>query len=145
MNAEERLEKKIFTAFETNITVRPDDIDVNGHVHFSKYLDYLLAARYEQMKNNYKMSMEEFLQRGYTWVATNINITYKRAIMLSDKVTVRAQIIDIKGAQVFLNFWILKGENKKVAAEGNSIFSMVSTTNGRPARIPQDVIEKYAV
>ncbi len=145
MNAEERLEKKIFTAFETNITVRPDDIDVNGHVHFSKYLDYLLAARYEQMKNNYKMSMEEFLQRGYTWVATNINITYKRAIMLSDKVTVRAQITDIKGAQVFLNFWILKGENKKVAAEGNSIFSMVSTTNGRPARIPQDVIEKYAV
>ena len=26
--------------FETEIIVRPDDIDMNSHVHNSKYLDY---------------------------------------------------------------------------------------------------------
>ncbi len=135
----------IYSAFETEIYVRPDDIDMNNHVHYSKYLDYLLTARYEQMKNNYGMSMEEFLDRGYTWVATNININYKRAIQLGDKVTVRAQITGAKGAQVFLDFWILKGENKKIAAEGDSIFSMISIKNGRPVRIPPDVLEKYSV
>ncbi len=145
MNTEEKNERKIYSAFETEIFVRPDDIDMNNHVHYSKYLDYLLTARYEQMKKNYGMSMEEFLKKGYTWVASNINITYKRAIQLGDKVVVRAQITGIKGAQVFLNFWILKGENKKVAAEGNSVFTMISTSNGRPVRIPADVLEKYSV
>jgi len=38
--------------FETEITIRPDDIDLNNHVHNTKYLDYVQAARYEQMKNN---------------------------------------------------------------------------------------------
>jgi acyl-CoA thioester hydrolase/thioesterase-3 len=134
-----------FSAFETEIFVRPDDIDMNNHVHYSKYLDYLLTARYIQMKKNYGMSMESFLERGFTWVASTININYKRAIMLGDKVIVRAQITGAKGAQVFLNYWILKGENKKIAAEGNAVFTMISTKNGRPVRIPPDILEKYSI
>ena len=37
------------TKFETELQVRPDDIDVNQHVHGSRYFDYVLAARYDQM------------------------------------------------------------------------------------------------
>ena len=33
------------TKFETEMQVRPDDIDMFQHVHSSKYLDYVLAAR----------------------------------------------------------------------------------------------------
>jgi acyl-CoA thioesterase FadM len=34
--------------FETELQVRPDDIDMNQHVHGSRYMDYVLAARYDQ-------------------------------------------------------------------------------------------------
>jgi acyl-CoA thioester hydrolase/thioesterase-3 len=54
--------------FETILKVRPDDIDMNNHVHSSKYIDYVLAARYEQMEHNYKMPMQEFIKHGYGWV-----------------------------------------------------------------------------
>ncbi|MEM7013763.1 MAG: acyl-CoA thioesterase, partial [Verrucomicrobiota bacterium] len=33
-----------YSTFESELAVRPDDIDLNGHVHNSKYLDYVLAA-----------------------------------------------------------------------------------------------------
>jgi len=49
------------TRFETELTVRPDDIDMNQHVHSSRYQDYVLAARYDQMARCYKMPMEEFI------------------------------------------------------------------------------------
>ena len=42
-------EQKRYSTFESELTVRPDDIDMNNHVHNSKYLDYVLAARYDQM------------------------------------------------------------------------------------------------
>ena len=32
------------TKFETELQVRPDDIDMNQHVHASRYHDYVLAA-----------------------------------------------------------------------------------------------------
>ena len=53
--------------FETELQVRPDDIDMNQHVHASRYLDYVLAARYDQMERCYGMSMEEFVRAGFGW------------------------------------------------------------------------------
>ena len=136
----------MYSIFETEIVVRPDDIDMNNHVHNSKYLDYLLMARYDQMKNNYKVPMEEFIERGYAWVASATNIQFKREIKLGDKVLVRTQLNSFSGAQVTINFWILiKRENEKVAAEGQGVFTLISTKNGRPLRIPEDIIEKYTI
>jgi len=51
--------------FETELKVRPDDIDMNQHVHNSRYFDYVMSARYDQMARCYGMSMEEFIQAGY--------------------------------------------------------------------------------
>ncbi len=48
--------------FESEMQVRPDDIDMNRHVHNSRYFDYVLAARYDQMARCYGMPMEEFLR-----------------------------------------------------------------------------------
>jgi len=64
----------MYTEFETEITVRPDDIDMNNHVHYSKYLDYLRMARYDQMAKDYKLSMEEFIEMGFGWVASTAHI-----------------------------------------------------------------------
>ncbi|RMD48782.1 MAG: acyl-CoA thioesterase [Ignavibacteria bacterium] len=133
-----------YAIFESDITVRPDDIDMNNHVHYSKYLDYLLTARYDQMRKDYGMSMEEFIERGFSWVASKLTISYKRGILLGDKVKVKTQVASVNGAQVEVNFWILKGENEKLAAEGQAQYTMVSISNGRPVRIPQDIIDKYS-
>jgi acyl-CoA thioester hydrolase/thioesterase-3 len=134
-----------YSIFETEITVRPDDIDMNNHVHYSKYLDYILMARYDQMQKDYKMSMEEFIKRGYSWFASKVEIEYKRGLILSDKVIVKTQVNDYHGAQVFVNFWINKKETNKIAAEGKVTYTMVSASSGRPIRIPDDIIEKYSI
>ncbi|MBU0960415.1 MAG: acyl-CoA thioesterase [Proteobacteria bacterium] len=135
----------MYSIFETEITVRPDDIDMNNHVHYSRYLDYLLMARYDQMKKDYKVSMEEFVERGYSWVASDVNIQYKRPILLQDSITVRTQVKNFHGAQVVVSFWIVKGEREKVAAQGEVGYTMVSVKSGRPVRIPDEIIEKYQV
>ena len=42
------MDTPIYATFETELRVRPDDIDMFQHAHNSKYFDYVLAARYEQ-------------------------------------------------------------------------------------------------
>jgi acyl-CoA thioester hydrolase/thioesterase-3 len=51
----------IHSKFETEMQVRPDDIDLFQHVHSSRYMDYVLAARYDQRTRCYDMPWEEFL------------------------------------------------------------------------------------
>ena len=60
--------------------VRPDDIDMTRHVHSSRYLDYVLAARFDQMERCYKMSMQAFMERGLGWVIKTSHIEFIRPL-----------------------------------------------------------------
>ena len=135
----------MYSAFESVIIIRPDDIDMNNHVHNTKYLDFVLAARYEQMVRDYKMSMEEFHRLDFNWVVSVTHIEYKRALKLEDKIIVRTQVDSVNGAQSKVNFRIIKKDNDKIAAEGYLIYTMVSIKTGRPVRIPNEIIERYSI
>lgn len=67
----------MYSIFESDITIRPDDIDMNNHVHNTKYLDYVLAARYDQMVKDYKMPMNEFHSLDFNWVVSISHIEFK--------------------------------------------------------------------
>ncbi len=131
--------------FESEIKIRPDDIDLNNHVHNTKFLDYVLAARYDQMVKDYKMSMNDFYKLGYNWVVSITYIEYKRALKLDDKIAVRTQFDSANGAQCKVNFWIVKKDGKKIAAQGYLTYTMISIESGRPVRIPDKIIERYNI
>lgn len=131
--------------FSSEIKVRPDDIDMNNHVHNAKYLDYVLTARYEQMTNNYNMSMKDFMEKGFNWVVSAVHIDWKRALNLGDTAIVKTQMGSVNGAQCRVNFWIENKETKKLVSDGYFLYTMVSIKTGRPARITEDIIEKYSI
>ena len=137
--------KPHYSKFETELAVRPDDIDMNNHVHNSRYLDYVLAARYDQMKRCYKVSMDEFLRMGLTWVVKSCLIEFKRPLMLGDTIIVRTWIDEIGATSAKVRFEILKKENGKLASDGYFDYSMVSVKAGRAEKIPRHIIEKYSI
>lgn len=136
----------MYSVFETEVRIRPDDIDMNNHVHSSKYIDYVLMARFDQMTNNYKMSMAEFIEKGMNWVASEVNIKFKRELKFEDGYTViRTQLAEINGAQARVNFWVLKKSTMKEAASGFFLYTLVSLSSGRAMRIPEEIITKYSI
>ncbi len=136
----------MYSTFESEIKIRPDDIDLNNHVHNSKYLDYVQAARYDQMKFFYKMPMEEFFSLGYNWFVSSAYIEYKRSIKLEDEILVRTKVDEINGAQCKVTFWIILKNNKdKIVSQGYLLYTMISIKSGKPTRIPQSIIERYSI
>jgi len=133
------------TIFSSEIKVRPDDIDLNNHVHNAKYLDYVQAARFEQMNNNYKMPMEEFVKKGYNWVSSAAHIDWKRPLKLGDTAIVKTQMDSVNGAHCKVNFWIENKVTSKLVSEGHFIYTMVSVKSGRPVRITDEIIERYSI
>ena len=145
MNLEPRARKEAFMYkhFSTELTVRPDDIDMNNHVHMSKYLDYVLHARYDQMERCYGMSMNKFIERGWGWFVKSCSIDYKRALSLGDRVTVETWLDNFNEADVTVRFRILISEKKKVSAEGIFVYTMINLKTNRPEIVPDWVLEVY--
>src|SRR5690554_4755043 len=103
-----------FSRFKTDYTVRPDDIDMFQHVHNSKYFDYVLAARYDQMRDGYGMSMEQFISDGYGWVVKSASVNYKRPLKMGNKFTVETGIDSMHSKGCRITFEIRFKENEKL-------------------------------
>jgi acyl-CoA thioester hydrolase/thioesterase-3 len=134
-----------FSRFETELSVRPDDIDMHQHVHNSRYLDYVLAARFDQMERCYGMSMEAFQQRGWTWFVRTAHIDHKRALALGDRMVVTTGVVEIAKRSVRVMFEIRRQRDERVSAEGWIDYLMVDRDSGRPLSIPEDVVAMYSI
>jgi acyl-CoA thioester hydrolase len=133
------------TRFSSELQVRPDDIDMNQHVHASKYFDYVLAVRYDQMARCYKMGMDEFLALGLGWFVRSSHIEYKRPLKMGDWFTVTTWIDEVQEQSVRVQFEIVKSANKKIAANGYCVYTLVDAKTGRAREIPAEILAKYAI
>jgi acyl-CoA thioester hydrolase len=131
--------------FSSELQVRPDDIDMNQHVHASKYFDYVLAARYDQMARCYKMGMEEFVAQGLGWFVRTGHIDYKRPLKMGDSFVVTTWVSELGGDSVTVQFEIAKKANNKIAADGYCVYTLVNLQTGRAQNIPVEIGAKYSV
>jgi YbgC/YbaW family acyl-CoA thioester hydrolase len=131
--------------FASELQVRPDDIDMNQHVHASRYFDFVLAARYDQMARCYKMSMEEFLRMGLGWFVRSFHVEYKRPLALGEWMIVTTWVEEMERDSVRVNFEICKKANRKLATEGYGVYTLVNLQTGRAETIPEAVLEKYSI
>jgi len=139
------MEKNIYSIFETELKVRPDDIDMFNHVHNSKYFDYVLAARYEQMEKFYNMPMEEFLKSGFGWVVRTAYVDFKRPMILGDIAKVRTGILTINEKGCRVQFEIEIGRTNKISADGWFDYVMIDTSTGRASKVTDEMIKAYTI
>lgn len=134
-----------YSTFTTRLQVRPDDIDMFNHVHSSKYVDYVLAARYEQMGRCYHLPMEEFTKNGQGWIVRSLQMDYKRPLKLGDDIEVEAglQHIDTNGCRMIFEMRIAGGG--KVACSGWFDYVLIDIRSGRAVKIPPDLLERCSI
>lgn len=139
------MEKNEYSIFETELRVRPDDIDMFNHVHNSKYFDYVLAARYEQMEKFYKMPMEEFLNSGFGWVVRTAHVDYKRPLVMGELLKIRTGILTINEKGCRVQFEIENTRTGKIASDGWFDYVMIDTTTGKGCKVSEEMIKAYSV
>ncbi len=131
--------------YETEMQVRPDDIDMFQHVHSSRYTDYVLAARYDQMGRCYGMSMGEFLENGLGWVIRKSTVEFKRPLLLGDSFIVKTRLTALERNIAAVEFEIVKKETNKISCKGTFDYVMTDLKTGKAAIIPDWILERYSL
>ena len=138
-------EPSVYARFETEMQVRPDDIDMYQHVHSSRYMDYVLAARFDQMERCYRMPMSVFQGMGYGWFMAATQMNFKRPLGLGEHFTVRTWIEQFTPNVVKVQFQVIRQRDKKLSADGWFNYVLVSLETARAVRLPPEIREKYAI
>ena len=139
------MEKNAYSIFESELKVRPDDIDMFNHVHNSKYFDYVLAARYDQMETFYKMPMESFLESGFGWVVRTAHVDFKRPLILGDVIKVRTGILTINEKGCRVQFEIEAVRTGKIASDGYFDYVLIDINSGKGCKVNEEMIKAYSI
>ncbi len=135
----------IFSKFETELQVRPDDIDMYRHVHSSRYMDYVLAARFDQMERCYGMGMAEFQQLGYGWFMVGTQMRFREALGLGERFLVRTWIEKFTPIGLRVQFEIERKPDGRRCCDGWFDYVMVSLETAKAVRIPDFIRAKYSI
>jgi YbgC/YbaW family acyl-CoA thioester hydrolase len=135
----------VFAKFETELGVRPDDIDLYQHVHSTRYLDYVLAARFDQMERCYGMPMQAFAARGLGWYMAAATIQFRRPLGMGDRMIVRTWIASFTTTGCRVHFEIDRHPGGKRVCDGHCDYTLVTLASGRATELPEDVKTKYSI
>jgi acyl-CoA thioester hydrolase/thioesterase-3 len=133
------------TVYTTILQVRPDDIDLFGHVHSSRYMDYVFAARLDQMERCYGMSLQEFMQHNLGWYLSATELRFLKPLKMSETIKVQTAIVSMGTASVRVEFSILRVTDDAISCKGWAEYVLVDLQSGRPKSIPDWVIGRYSL
>ncbi len=90
---------------ESKTKIRFQDCDPFKHLNNSKYIDYLINAREDQLIENYNFDYLNIAQtQGVGWVTGSNQIAYLKSANLSEIVTIQSQIIKLTPLSTLVEF-----------------------------------------
>jgi thioesterase-3 len=97
---------------ESKSIIRFPDCDPFNHLNNSKYIDYFLNAREDQLSQHYNLDLYKFAaERGIGWVVSEHQIVYLKPAMLMESVVIQTRLISFSEKEVTVEF-IMWNESK---------------------------------
>ena len=122
-----------------HVDVAKDDIDFMGHVNNASYLKWVQEAVIAHWQH---LAPVEVVAQ-HLWVALKHEITYRRPAFLDDDVVATVLLEKVQGARAFYETVIKRGT--EVLAEVKSSWCCLDAKTLRPARLKQNVVDKFFV
>jgi len=89
---------------ESNVKVRFHDCDPFNHLNNSRYIDYIVAARGDQLSDNYGFDIYELLKKQKIgWVTAQTQISYLCPAYLMEELTIQTRLIAFTSKSLLLD------------------------------------------
>jgi acyl-CoA thioester hydrolase len=75
--------------------IRFPDCDMFGHLNNSRYLDYLINAREDHLKDFYNFDFNEYYKNDVAWVIGSHEIVYIRPAVFNEIVTIQSSLLHL--------------------------------------------------
>ena len=122
------------TEHQTEIRVRYEETDAQGHVHHSNYLNYFEVARAEMLRQS-GCSYRELEESGVVLVVVNATCEYKRGAKYDDLLTINIKLVKAKGARIVHQYRIVN-EEKELVCSGETTVASIDR-EGNVQRLPK--------
>jgi acyl-CoA thioester hydrolase len=127
--------------FELTIAVDPADIDQLGHVNNVVYLRWVQEIAIA----HWQAAATAEQQAALVWVVIRHEIDYRHAARLGDTVIARTWVGPTEGRAFSRHTEILRAADRRLLARARTLWLPIDAKTGRPARVGDEVRERFSV
>jgi acyl-CoA thioester hydrolase len=122
--------------------VRSYELDQNGHVNNAIYVAWA-----ENVTNEHAEAIgfgrAWSLERGGGWVVRRHEATYHLPAVALDEIEATVRVEGVRGVRGWRRTWIRRAADGALLAEVFSEWAWVRTSDGRPARVPDEIVAAF--
>ncbi|MGD8429312.1 MAG: thioesterase family protein [Ectothiorhodospiraceae bacterium] len=124
---------------QTHIRVRGFHLDLYGHVNNARYLEFLEEARWDQFGE--QLDLRWWQSKGLAFVIVNINIDYRAAATLNDRLSISTEITKLGERSGVVHQEITRQDGARVVS-ADVTFTIVDTAKQRAVSIEGELREQ---
>jgi len=128
--------------FTARYAVRQYELDVLGHVNNSVYLNWVEQVAIDHVEA-LGFGREWSLRQGGAWVVREHHVTYRRPVEYGDVVLVTTLPQEIGGVRGLRRTEMHRESDGTLMTEVLSQWIWVRTSDGRPTRVPADLLALF--
>ena len=129
--------------FSQRWKVRTYEVDENGHVNNAVYLQWAeqLTAEHAEAAG---FGREWSIARGGAWLVRRHEITYHQPARRGDEIQLTVRVVGIGGARGNRRTEIRRAGDATLLTEVASEWVWVRIADGRPARVPSELLAAFS-
>ena len=130
--------------YTQQITVEPDDIDMQHRVSNLRYVAWMqdVAVAHSAVCG---WPMERYESIGQGWVVRQHTITYKRPAVLGDMITAATWIASYASRRSLRRYVFWNATAKTLLAEAETQWVFIDMTNGKPVSVPDELQAAFPI
>jgi YbgC/YbaW family acyl-CoA thioester hydrolase len=111
--------------------IRFSDCDMFGHLNNARYLDYLINAREDHLKDEYAFDFMKYYKNDLAWVISSHEIVYARPAVYNEMVFIQSTLLALDDASIHIEMIMMNEKQDHVKAIMRSKLIPVNTKTGR--------------
>jgi thioesterase-3 len=126
---------------ESVVKIRFSDCDPFGHLHNTRYLDYMQNTRFDQVEEAY--DYQTFMPDNYNWMSTKNQIVYLAPAVMDERVLIQTRLIDATHRALTVEAIMLNQDATKLKAVLWMEFMYMQLEPVRPARHSEELMALF--
>ncbi len=126
---------------KSSYIVRFNDCDPLAHLNNSKYLDYMLNAREDHLRDVWNLELLDYHKQGFSWVVSNHEIQYLRPALYNEKISIHSSLIELGDSYVTVEMRMMDEHSKSLKALMWTKFTCVNVKTGKRQSHPEEFME----
>ena len=124
----------------TDVKIRGYHIDLNGHVNYARYLEFLEEGRWVWSEHNMDFAM--LREKGMLFSVLNINIDYKRPAYINETLEIQTSLESLGQTSGMLRQKIVLKGTDKVVTDGRVTFVLLDRNTKKSINLEGELREK---